>query len=170
MAEKRSGILSQVFWSSLPTVVAQVGSADFCTSPGDAAPCAVFYCRIKAPSDVTKPASQSLLPAFSLTNSCALFTREDPACAHEHSYITLGIGRTPPRPPALLSRAWVPAPASSHPGMRGGGGDSRSCRSLAEPRARARRGGGEGGAHPSEAPSVFPTPHTAPAVPSLCAW
>lgn len=130
------------FLSSLPTVVAQVGSADFCTSPGDAAPCAVFYRRINAPSDVTKPPSQSLLPAFSLTNSCALFTREDPACAHEHSYITLGIGRTPPRPPALLSRAWVPAPASSHPGMRGGGGDSRSCRSLAEPRARAQRGRG----------------------------
>lgn len=147
----------------MPTVVAQVGSADFCTSPGDAAPCAVFYRRIKAPSDVTKPASQSLLPAFSLTNSCALFTREDPACAHEHSYITLGIGRTPPRPPALLSRAWSQPPR--HPTRECGAGEGiRAAAGASRSRARA-EGAGRAARTPRRPLASFP--HLAPLLPSL---
>lgn len=66
------------------------------------------------------------------------------------------------------SATYSSQPRSVLPGNAGAGG-SRSCRSLAERRVRARGGGGEGGARTTEALTAFPTPRASPAVPSPCA-
>lgn len=121
--------------------------------PKGGCPVAVFYGR--------------MFPSPEQKHSSCCFSDlmgEHPDSGQEHPYITLGTGGVRK---GKVGPGFVHLPLSACPGFqppqrpnreRGGRG-SRSCRSLAQPRVcapvRARRGGGEGGAHPVEAPSAF---------------